>query len=221
MGEASLSFGCLFLRLVWVCPVQHLLWSYFSSLWDGIFLRFLPSAFPVQQNISTSVRIQMFPNIVSLLELSWLSNSLPFFSSCSFPRFMNSHLVHDIQSWYSNKHLRNPMQISGVLAELLLPDWFCCSIIQSCPTLCDPMDCSSPVFPVLHHLPEFAQTHLHWVDEDIQPSHPLSSLSHPAFNLSQHQGLFQWVSSSHQVAKVLEFQLQHQSFQWIFRTNFL
>ena len=92
----------------------------------------------------------MFPNIVSLLELSWLSNSLPFFSSCSFPGFMNSHLVHDIQSWYSNKHLRNPMQISGVLAELLFPDWFYCSIIQSFPTLRDPMDCSTWVFLVLH-----------------------------------------------------------------------
>ena len=75
--------------------------------------------------------------------------------------------------------------------------------------------------PVLHHLPELAQTHVHWVGDSIEPSHPLSSPSPPAFNLSEHQGLFTWVSSSHQVAKVLEFQLQHQSFQWIFRTDFL
>ena len=68
--------------------------------------------------------------------------------------------------------------------------------------------------------PGFAQTHIHWVGDAIWPSHPLSSPS-PAFNLSQHQGLFQWVSSLHQVAKVLEFQLQHQSFQWIFKVNFL
>ena len=68
--------------------------------------------------------------------------------------------------------------------------------------------------------PELAQTHVHWVGEAIQPSRPLSSPSPPAFNLSQHQGLFRWVNSSHQVAKVLEFQLQHQSFQWIFRTDF-
>ena len=95
------------------------------------------------------------------------------------------------------------------------------SVAQSCPTLCDPMDCSTPGFPVHHQLPELAQTHVHWVSDAIQPSHPLSSLSPPAFNLSQHQGLFQWVSSSHQVAKVLELQLQHQSFQWIFRTDFL
>ena len=78
------------------------------------------------------------------------------------------------------------------------------------------MDCSTPGFPVHHQLPELTQTHVHRVGDAIQPSHPLSAPSPPTFNLSQHQGLFQWVSSSHQVAKVLEFQLQHQSFQWIF-----
>ena len=95
------------------------------------------------------------------------------------------------------------------------------SVAQLCPTLCDPMDCSMPGFPVHHQLPEFTQTHAHWVGDAIRPSHPPSSPSPPAFNLSQHQGLFKWVSSSHQVAKVLEFQLQHQSFQWIFRTDLL
>ena len=89
-----------------------------------------------------------------------------------------------------------------------------CSVVQSCSTLSDPMDCSTPGLPVHHQHPEFTQTHVHWVGDAIQPSHPLSSPSPPAFNLSQHQGLFQWVSSLHQVAKVLEFQLQHQSFQW-------
>ena len=83
------------------------------------------------------------------------------------------------------------------------------------------MDCSMPGIPVHHQLPELIQTYVHWVSDVIQPSHPLSSPSRPAFNLSQHQGLFKWVSSSHQVTKVLEFQLQHQSFQWIFRTDFL
>ena len=77
---------------------------------------------------------------------------------------------------------------------------------QSCPALCHPMDYSMPGFPVHQQLPEFVQIHVHRVGDAIQPSHPLSSLSLPAFNLSQHQGLFQWVSS-HQVAKVLEFQL--------------
>ena len=84
-----------------------------------------------------------------------------------------------------------------------------------------PMDCSMPGFPVLHYLLEFAQTHISWIGDTIQPSHPLSPPSPSAINLSQHQGLFQWVSSSQQVAKVLELQLQHQSFQWIFRVDFL
>ena len=95
------------------------------------------------------------------------------------------------------------------------------SVAQSCPTLCDPMDCSMPGFPVHHQLLEFTQTHVHWVGDAIQPSHPLSSPSPPAFNLSQHQGLLKWISSLHQVAKVLDFQLQHQSLQWIFRADFL
>ena len=94
------------------------------------------------------------------------------------------------------------------------------SITQSCLTLCDPLACSTPGLHVHHKLPEPTQTQVYWVGDAIQPSHPLSSPS-PAFNLSRHQGLFQRVSSLHQVAKVLEFQLQHQSFQWIFRTDFL
>ena len=95
------------------------------------------------------------------------------------------------------------------------------SVAQSCPTLCDYMDCSTPGFPVRHQLPELAQTRVHRVSNAIQPSHPLLSPSPPAFNLSQHQGLFQWVRFSHQVVKVLELQLQHQSVQWIFGIDFL
>ena len=141
-------------------------------------------------------------------------------------------------------------------------------VIQSCLTLCDPMDCSlsgssvhgifqarvlewiavsfsgdlpypgiepgSPAFqvdallseppgklPVHYYLPEFTKTHVHWVSEGIQPSHPLLSPSPPTFNLSQPQGLLKWVNSSHQVAKLLEFQVQHQSFQWTLRTDLL
>ena len=75
------------------------------------------------------------------------------------------------------------------------------SVAQSCPTLCNPMNCSTPGLPVHHQLPEFTQTHVHWVGDAIQPSHPLSSLSPLAPNPSQHQGLFQWVNSSHEVAK--------------------
>ena len=81
------------------------------------------------------------------------------------------------------------------------------SVAQSCPTLCDPMNRSTPGLPVHHHLPEFTRTRIHWVSDAIQPSHPLSSPFPPAPNPSQHQSLFQWVKSLHEVAKLLEFQL--------------
>ena len=96
--------------------------------------------------------------------------------------------------------------------------WFS-SLTQLCPTLCDPMNHSTPGLPVHHQLPELTQTHVHWVRDAIQPSHPRSSPSPPALNHSQYQGLFKWVSSSHLVAKGLEFQLQHQCFQWTPRTE--
>ena len=89
---------------------------------------------------------------------------------------------------------------------LELKYWICCSVAKSCLTVFDPMDCRMPGFPVHHHIPKFSQIHIHWVCDAIQPPHPLSSPS-PAFNLSQHQGLFHWVSSSHQVVKELELQL--------------
>ena len=88
------------------------------------------------------------------------------------------------------------------------------SVSQSCLIICDLMDHRTPGFPVHHQLPGLPQTHVHQVGDGIQPSYPLLSPS-PTFNLSQHQGLFQWVYHSHQVATVLELQLQHQSFQWI------
>ena len=93
------------------------------------------------------------------------------------------------------------------------------SVAQSCPTLCDPMNCSMPVLPVHHQLPEFTQTHAHRVSDAIQTSHPRSSPSSPAPNPSQHQSLFQRVNSSHEVAKVLGFQLQHHSLQRNPRTD--
>ena len=95
------------------------------------------------------------------------------------------------------------------------------SVAQLCPALCDSMDRSSPGLPVHHQLPESPQTHVHWVGDAIQPSHPLLSSSPPDFSLSQHQGLFKWVRALYQVAKVLEFQLQHQSVQWTPRTDLL
>ena len=95
------------------------------------------------------------------------------------------------------------------------------SVAQSCPTLCDPMNHSTPGLPVHHHLPEFTQTHVHRVCDAIQPSLPLSFPSPPAPNPSQHQNLFQWVNYWHEVAKVLEFQLWHHSFQRNPRANLL
>ena len=90
---------------------------------------------------------------------------------------------------------------------------------QLCPNLCDCMDHSMPGLPVHHQIPEYTKTQVHWAGDATQWSHPLLSPSHTAFNLSQHQGLFKWVRSSHQVAKLLKFQLQHKSFQWVFRTD--
>ena len=109
-------------------------------------------------------------------------------------------------SWPSVSMVPPYMQIQPAVdrVPLLVPLVFS---RKSCPTLCDPVDCSMPGFPVLHYLLEFAQTHVHWVGDAIQPSNSLSPSSPPAFNLSQLQGLFQWVSSLHQVVKILEIQL--------------
>ena len=96
----------------------------------------------------------------------------------------------------------------------------CCSFAKLCLTLCVSMDCSMPGFPVSHHLLEFAQVHVQCIGDAIQLPHPLLPSS-SAFNLSQHQGLFKWVSCLYQMAKVLELQLQHQSFQWEFTVDFL
>ena len=84
------------------------------------------------------------------------------------------------------------------------------SVTQSCLTLCNPMNCSTPGLPVHHKLPEFTQTHVHWVSDAIQPSHPIPSPSPPALNPSQNQGLFQWINYLQEVVKVLEFQFQFQ-----------
>ena len=111
---------------------------------------------------------------------------------------------------------------SWLRAWRTLGHWF--SSVQSIHSVmsnCDPMNRNMPGLPVHHKLPELTQTHVHWVGDAIQPSHPLSSPSPPAPNPSQHHSLFQWVRSLHQVAKVLEFQFQHQSFQWTPRTDLL
>ena len=131
--------------------------------------------------------------------------SLVFSGPCSF--ILSAILVH-LTGNLINLHLNS---------LLISKDLLFSSVAQSCLTLCDFMDCSMPGLPAHHQLPELAQTHVHRVGDAIQPSHPLLSPSPPALNLSQIQGLFKWVSSSHQVAKVLEFQLQDPFFQQIFR----
>ena len=144
-------------------------------------------------------------------------NSTSFVFSC-----LNTILLSGYATLCLSIHQLGIWIVSSYWLPWIILRWsFLFSVTKLCQTLCDPMDCSMLGFPVLHYLPEFAQTHVHWVSDAIQPSHPLSSPYPPSTNLSQHQSLFQWVGSSHQVIKVLEFQLQHQSFQWIFRTDFL
>ena len=125
-----------------------------------------------------------------------------------------------VEDWWHARQSAGYKDVQGIV--LISRGWNpFSSVTQSYLTDCDPMDCSTAGLPVLHQLPEFTQTHVHWAGDAIQPSHPLSSPSLPTFNLPQHQILFKWVSSLYQVDKVLEFQLQHQSFQWILRTDFL
>ena len=116
---------------------------------------------------------------------------------------------------YEEKGMPNRQALLDSPKLLHLPCTLCCcSVAQSCPTLCVLMDYSTPGFPGLQRLLELAQIHVHWVGDAIQPYRPLSSPSLVAFSLFQHQGLLQWVSSLHQVAKILALQLHHQSFQW-------
>ena len=149
-----------------------------------------------------------------LIPGNWINIYLIFTVFYSLPLFLVSSVIFQSISDFSGF---NPaFKLLHFLSSLQFR-----SVTQLCLTLCNPMDCSTPGFPVLHQLPELTQTHVHRVSDAIQPSHPLLSPSSLTFNLSQHQGLFQWVSSSYQVAKVLEPQLQHQSFQWMFRTDLL
>ena len=131
-------------------------------------------------------------------------------------------ICHDpVYMPWTSVHAMNQCVCQTGLADDRLDSIQFSSVAQSCPTLCNPVDYSTPGLPVYHPLLKFTQIHVHRVGDAIQPSHPLFSPSSPGLNLSQHQGLFKWVSSLHQVAKLLEFQFQHQSFQWIFRTDYL
>ena len=135
---------------------------------------------------------------------------------CSTPGFLVHHQLPELTQTHVH-WVGGAMQPANPLSSPA-PVEYSCSVVSDSLW---PQDCSMSGFPVHHQFPELTQTHVHWVGDAIQPSHPLSSPSPPVFNLSQPQDLFQWVSSSHQVSKLLEFQLQHQSFPWIFRTDFL
>ena len=149
--------------------------------------------------------------------------------SCYYPL----PLYYPIQSLLPSLH-NKPLQCNFLNREIIkfefLPEWHSTSsmicysfssVAKSSLTVWDPTDCSTPGFPDHHQLPKLAQTQVHWVYDAVQPSHPPSSPSSPAFNLFQHLDLFQWGSSLHPVAKVLESQLQHQSFQWMLSVDFL
>ena len=165
---------------------------------------------------SGQINIQLKMPTVPQLKNLWLQ--LPWRSPQRSPRSKAEKPIL-IVLYYGLSWEKNNIRVKDMHSQARFSHFS--SVTQSCPTLCNPMDWSMPGFPVHHQLPELAQSHVHRISDVIQPSHPLLSPSPPAFSLFQHQGLFQWVSSLHQVAKVLEFQLQHQSFQWIFRTDFL
>jgi len=168
-------------------------------------------------------------HICTLYKFTTIYLALWAFGLCLVSGFYKYCCLEYFRTWILAKTMHTVLLSIYVGVELIHHGvWICLALVsqfssvtQSCPTLCDPTDCSTPGLPVHHQLPEPTQTHVHWVGDAIQPSHPLLSPSPPTFNLSQHQGLFKWVNSSHQVAKVLEFQPQHQSFQGIFRTDFL
>ena len=156
----------------------------------------------------------------SVMCLSWLVPAHKNHSVHFFPKLLSVKLGR-VGSTYITETLKSAIYSFSFPESYLLNIWVqFSSVTQSCPTLCDPMNCSTPGLPVHHQLLEFTQTHVYWVGDAIQPSHPLLSPS-PAPNSSQHQGLFQWVNSLHEVAKVLEFQPQHQTFQWTPRTDLL
>ena len=178
-------FWCLFIPLVlWKVPPLH---CYFTACCG--FISSLPTAL-LNMCVSAHLlsHVWLFATLWTVAHQAPLSMGLEYWSGLPFPTPGN---LPDLETEPAS--LISPVQFS--------------SVAQSCLTLCDPMNRSTPGLPVQHRLPEFTQTHVHRVSDAIQPSHTLSSPSPPAPNPSQHQSLFQWVNSSHEVAKVLEFQL--------------
>ena len=176
-------------------------WTELNIMYWASPIRFIN--FPVKLR----VRITGFTQVQPAIPLLWTHAMNPWYPTLRLQLCCEMPMKMDQYSSMTNIVLKCMPQFS--------------SVAQPCPTVSDPMDCSTPGLLVYHHLPEFTQTHVLWVGDAIQSFHSLSSPSPLTFNLCQHQGLFKWVSSSHQMAKILEFQLQHQSFQWTFRIDFL
>ena len=176
--------------------------------------------------ISVNILHKMKMNWRKITKTNYISSSrknvsvnVVFFSLIS--TFTLKATQRDLQrEKHRNNFINRQLEFTTVWIKFECSEYIFClknqfsSVAQSRPTLCDPTDCSMPGFHVLHYLPEFAQTHVHWVSDAIQSSHSLLPPSPHALDLSQYQGLFQWLSSSYQVAKGLELQLQHQSSWW-------
>ena len=161
------------------------------------------------QSTDVSWVLPVWPTLLQMPEIYWWTGQMKSLAWC---RYLSVLLIlcptHQTSSPLCIQQLTSVVCITWALHPLApsINCSCCCSVAKSCLTLSDPMDCSMPDFPDLHYLPEFAQTHVHWVSDATQSSHSLSPSSPLALCLSQHQGLFQWVGSSHQVVKVLELQ---------------
>ena len=189
-------------------PIHHFAWTFFP--WLGLPWKFIQEMF-----IETTCVLEYDPSAVLSVETSGCDGGM----RCR----INADTMEVLR--YQTQQKQTNLKLSpNVWGSHCSSHYYCSqlsSVAQLCLIICNRMGCSIAGPPVHHQLSEPAQTHAHRVSDAIQPSHPRSCPSPPACNLPQHQGLFQWVGSSHQVAKVLDFQLQHQSFQWIFRTDFL
>ena len=197
---------CHFLLLL-IYLILGLMWDKFPwILFSAKMRQFLSFFWCFLKNIFSYI---VFAVVVQSLSCVQLCNTMD--CTCQLPlsstisqsllKFMYVRILIHIYRDKDGSKPWNPLQ------KLIISSVQFSSIVQSCPTLCDPMNHSMPGLPVHHQLPEFTQTHIHWVSDAIQPSHPLSSPSPPAPNPSQHQNIFLWVNSSHEVAKGLEFQL--------------
>ena len=182
-----------------IIPLMYIEMIYLSILKIFVFFSLLEYPAPLSH---PAVQIQRVPQM-------------------SPPPFKHNHYFADSQIYIFNHYSPCISDLYRNVSSIpVFVFYCCCSITNLCPVFLDSMDCCMSGFSVSHHLLEFAQVHVYWISDAIQPSHPLSPPSF-VFSLSQHQGLFHLVGCLHQVAKVLELQLQHQSFQWVFRVDFL